>query len=147
VAREFKFWIGRRIANAFVEPLTRFGLVPSKVHLLTVAGRKSGEPRTNPVQLVVDGDERWVVAPYGIVDWVKNVRASGRARLARGGRSDEVELVELGTKEAAPILKRYVKQVGFVVWPYFEVDHNAPVEAWESEVGNHPVFRVVSLGS
>ena len=146
MAREFKFWFGRRIANAFVEPLTRLGVVPSKVHLLTVVGRNSGQPRTNPVQLVIEGADRWVVAPYGIVDWVKNVRAAGRAKLTRGGKTEEVELVELGSKEAAPILKRYVKQVGFVVWPYFEVDHNAPAESFESEVRNHPVFRVVRLG-
>ena len=147
MAREFKFWVGRRVANAFVEPLTRAGLVPKNVYLLTVPGRKSGVPRTNPVQLVVEGDARWLVAPYGIVDWVKNVRAAGSATLTRGRRSEEVELVELGATDAAPILKRYVKQVGVVVYPYFDVDHDASAEAFASEVRSHPVFRVVRLSS
>ena len=145
MAREFKFWIGRRIANAFVEPLTRFGLVPSKVYLLTVAGRRSGQPRTNPVQLVVDGQQRWVVAPYGIVDWVKNVRVAGRAQLTKGRRTEDVELTEVEANEAAPILKRYIEQVGFVVYPYFDVEHDAPVEAFVGEARRHPVFRVVRL--
>ena len=145
MAREFKFGVARRVANAFVEPLTRLGLVPSKLYLLTVAGRKSGEPRTNPVQLVVEGDERWLVAPYGIVDWVKNVKAAGRAKLTKGRRTEEVELVDVAPTEAAPILKRYVEQVGFVVYPYFDVDHDAPVDAFVDEARSHPVFRVVRL--
>ena len=52
------------------------------MHLLTVRGRKSGLPRTTPVNLIEYQGRRWLVAPYGEVAWVRNVRAAGEVELA-----------------------------------------------------------------
>ena len=64
----------RRALNAFVRPLARLGLAGPHTHLLTVRGRVSGKPWSTPVSIVRDGEERWLVAPYGTVGWVRNVR-------------------------------------------------------------------------
>ncbi len=68
--------------------------------LLTVRGRKSGSPRTTPVALVELDGWRWIQAPFGEVNWVRNLRASGEATLAVGRRAESVAATELGTDEA-----------------------------------------------
>ncbi|MGH3110435.1 MAG: nitroreductase/quinone reductase family protein, partial [Gaiellaceae bacterium] len=78
------YW--RRGLNAVVRPLARLGLTGPRTHLLTVPGRKSGRLWSTPVSIVQDGDERWLVAPYGERNWVKNARAAGWVRLRRGRR-------------------------------------------------------------
>lgn len=60
------------------------------VHLLTVAGRKSGTPQTTPVSPVSYDGQRWLVAGWPDADWVKNLRASGRATLTKGMQAEEV---------------------------------------------------------
>src|SRR5438093_12133365 len=84
---------GRRKAfNRFISLLLRLGIPMGSVYLLTTTGRRSGRPRTTPVSLVVDDGRRWLVSPYGAVGWARNVRASGRARSTRAGKSGELPL-------------------------------------------------------
>jgi deazaflavin-dependent oxidoreductase (nitroreductase family) len=68
--------------------------------LLTVRGRKSGLPRTTPVALVEADGRRWIQAPFGDVNWVRNLRASGEATVAAGRRTESVTAVELTADEA-----------------------------------------------
>ena len=63
--------------------------------LLTVRGRSSGMPRTTPLAVIEDAGRRWVWAPWGEVNWVRNLRAAGEATIRVGGRQDEVRAVEL----------------------------------------------------
>ena len=58
--------------NALAGPLIRTGFPMGPSGLLTVPGRKTGLPRTNPVAVIDYQDRRWVWAPWGEVDWVKN---------------------------------------------------------------------------
>ena len=67
----------RRALNALVRPLARLGLTGPRTHLLTVPGRTSGRLWSTPVSIVRIGSERWLVAPYGDRNWVKNTRAAG----------------------------------------------------------------------
>src|SRR3981189_283085 len=69
--------------------------------LITTRGRKSGLPRTTPVALVELEGRRWIQSPFGEVNWVRNLRASGEATIAIGGRQESVSATELGTDEAA----------------------------------------------
>ena len=64
------------VGNAIFSVLAQIGIGPA--HLLTTRGRKTGRLRTTPVILVVHGQQRWLVAPYGAVPWVLNARAAGR---------------------------------------------------------------------
>src|SRR5919201_1013491 len=64
--------------------------------LLTVAGRKSGRPRTTPVTVITDPDgHRWLIAPFGEVNWVRNLRAAGTATLRSGRRSETIRAIGL----------------------------------------------------
>jgi hypothetical protein len=87
------------------------------------------------------GDERWLVAPYGDRNWVKNARVAGWVVLRRG-RSDERLLVEeLGPSEAVPVLREYYR-LGRVTRPFFDVTLESSYDAWLTEAPSHPVFRL-----
>src|SRR5438067_5281374 len=86
--------------NPFISLLLRLGIPMGTIYLLTTTGRRSGRPRTTPVSLVVDDGRRWLVSPYGAVGWARNVRASGRARLTRGRKSEEIRLTETPPTDA-----------------------------------------------
>lgn len=84
-----------RPANRFVKLLHRFGLPTGTIHIITIPGRTSGRPRSTPVSpLTVDG-ARYVIAGLTAAGWAKNARAAGRARLTKGRRHEEVDLVEV----------------------------------------------------
>ena len=131
----------RRLANWLMKVLLRAGWGPKATYLLTVRGRKSGKLYTTPVTLVEEDGQRWLVAPYGEVNWVRNVRASGQVTLTRGRRSETVPVVELDPEASAPILKKYVERVP-IARPYFDAAPDAPIEAFVTEAARHPVFRI-----
>jgi len=127
--------------NSFISALVRLGVKLPGTYLLSVAGRRSGKIHTTPVTLVEQGGQRWLVAPYGEVNWVRNARAAGRVTLRRGRQSETVTIVELGPQESAPVLKEYLKQVP-IVQPYFDATPDSPLEAFVAEAARHPVFRI-----
>jgi deazaflavin-dependent oxidoreductase (nitroreductase family) len=63
--------------------------------LITVRGRKSGEPRTTPLAIIDVHGRRWIWSPWGNVQWVRNLRAAGRATVSVRGRAEEVTATEL----------------------------------------------------
>lgn len=83
--------------------------------LLTVRGRKSGQPRTTPVALVDINERRWIIGTFGDVNWVRNLRAAGEAILTIGRRPLAVDSTELTTQETAAFFKDlllpYVRRV------------------------------------
>ena len=68
--------------------------------MLTTTGRKTGRTLTHPATVVQDGQRRWLVAPYGAVSWVHNVRAAGRVSLARRRDRGDYAVRELPAAEA-----------------------------------------------
>jgi deazaflavin-dependent oxidoreductase (nitroreductase family) len=131
----------RRGLNALVRPLARLGLTGPRTHLLTVPGRRSGKLWSTPVSIVEDGDERWLVAPYGERNWVKNARAAGWVELQRGRRRERLSVEELGPEESVPVLRRYL-ELGRVTRPFFDVRLDSPYDQWLAEAARHPVFRL-----
>ncbi|MBI4608418.1 MAG: nitroreductase family deazaflavin-dependent oxidoreductase [Candidatus Rokubacteria bacterium] len=131
----------RRTVNWLVRGLLAVGFGPPRTYLLTVPGRRSGRMRSTPVTLVEESGQRWLVAPYGEVGWVRNARAAGWVVLSRGRRSERVRVVELGAKDGAPVLWTYLKQVP-VTRPFFDVRPTSPLEAFEAEAPRHPVFQI-----
>jgi deazaflavin-dependent oxidoreductase (nitroreductase family) len=129
----------RRVVNLLVRPLARLGLTGPRTHLLTVAGRKTGRPWSTPVSIVEVRDERWLVAPYGDRNWVKNARAAGRVELRRGRRSERLAVEELDAEQAVAVLREYYR-LGRVTRPFFEVSLDSPHEAWLAVAPRHPVF-------
>lgn len=113
--------------------------------LLTVRGRKSGLPRTTPVTVCENDGRRGLISPFGETDWVRNLRASGRATIAIGRRKEEVTALELGPTEAAAfirdVLAPHARRTCFGSWfvrtvDRIDIDH--PVEAAEGR----PVFEL-----
>jgi len=133
----------RRAVDRVYATLTRHRLGASYRHLLTVAGRSSGLPRTTPVDVMEHGDTLWLVAPYGEVNWVKNLRAAGVAELRRGRRLRTFDAEEVGPELAAPVIRQYIAQVP-VTRAYWGVTHEATVDELRAEARHHPVFRLTS---
>src|SRR5437588_12273922 len=79
------------------------------MYLLTVRGRKSGQPRTVPLAIIERNGKRYIGSPYGIVDWVRNLRAAGEAILTRRRRSEKVTAKELPAGEAAIVLREEIE--------------------------------------
>ncbi len=142
MARRYELTFGRRVTNLLLTALLRLGAPVGTTYLLTVRGRKTGKPRTTPVTLVEECGQRWLVAPYGEVNWVRNARAAGRVTLSRGRRSETVAIEEVGPEEGAPILRRYLERVP-ITQPYFDVTPASPLADFAAEVPRHPVFRIV----
>ena len=121
--------------------MARLGLTGPRTHLLTVPGRKTGRLWSTPVSIVEDGGDRWLVAPYGDRNWVKNARAAGWVVLQRGRRRERLAAEELSPAEAVPVLRRYY-ELGTVTRPFFDVSLESSDEEWLAEAPRHPVFRL-----
>ena len=146
MARSYQVNFATRMRDALFMTLLRAGINMGTTSLLTVRGRKSGQPHTVPVILVEQDGQRFLVAPYGVVQWVRNIRAAGTATLTHGRRSEAISVTELPVQEAAPVLKQYLLN-GAQVGPYFDATKNSPLEAFEREAPRHPVFRITPMES
>jgi deazaflavin-dependent oxidoreductase (nitroreductase family) len=142
VAKTYRLGTSRRFVNAVIGPLTRFGLAGRHTYILTVHGRKTGKAYSTPVILIED-DERWLIAPYGDVGWVRNARAAGQVEIRRAGRSETLHIEEVVPEQSAPVLQQYLKRVP-VVRPFFDVTTDSPLDAFVSEASRHPVFRLTN---
>jgi deazaflavin-dependent oxidoreductase (nitroreductase family) len=146
MARTYQVTSVVRFANRIVQMLLRLGIGSKGTYLLTVRGRKTGKLHSNPVTLIEEGGQRWLVAPYGEVNWVHNARSAGQVILTRGRQSETVDVVELGPAESAPVLKRYVNGVP-ITRPYFDAGPDSPLEAFKAEAARHPVFVIQAKSS
>lgn len=147
MARTFRPSFFLRVGNSFATVLLRVGVKLGPMVLLTVSGRKSGKPRTTPVAIADYAGNRYVVAPYGAVNWVRNLRAAGGGTLTRGRRSEPFRAVELSAHDAAPILKLAVGRVPSFLRSYFDVTPSSPLEDYEREAPRHPVFQVIGTSA
>ena len=131
-----------RLANYLTTTLLRAGMKPGNMALLTVRGRKSGLPRTTPVALIEHDGQRWLIAAFGEVDWVRNLRAAGEASLKRGRHPQHIFVKELSAEEAAPILKKSLAEAPGFLLKNFDATPESPLKDFEREALNHPVFLV-----
>ena len=145
-----------RINNAMISSLLRLGVNVWSFALLTVRGRKSGKPIETPIAIFVQGGKSYLITPYGIVNWVRNLRAAGgEATITRTRRTEKIHAVELPPEIAAPILREAVRSGppgipaaifrvyrSLFVLPYLNVTANSSLEEFEREVLTHPVFLV-----
>jgi deazaflavin-dependent oxidoreductase (nitroreductase family) len=137
-----------RVVNVVITALLRAGLPlvgPGLVvgnypmYLLTVRGRKSGLPRTVPLAIIERNGKRYVGSPFGIVDWVRNLRAAGEATLTRRRRSETVNTRELPQGEAALVLQEEARS-GNPFIGSFGVTADSSLEEFERAVVSHPLF-------
>jgi deazaflavin-dependent oxidoreductase (nitroreductase family) len=134
-----------RLANILTKTLLRTGLPLSgfgyPMYLLTVRGRKSGQPHTIPVVIVEQEEKRYLLSPFGVVNWVRNLRASGVATFTRGRRREEIRARELPTDEAGLVLKGLMTSgKNPPILGYFGVTAQSSAEEFERAAVEHPVF-------
>ena len=141
MAKRYRLGGGNRALNALFRLLTRLGVGAKYRHILTVRGRKSGKLYSTPVDVMEIDGRRFLVAPYGVVNWVKNVRAVEEVTLSRGGRTETGRAVELSPDASAPVLRKYLQEVA-VARPYFDVTMDASGTEFAAEAARHPVFEV-----
>lgn len=134
-----------RMGNLFARATITSGLRVRKFALLTVAGRKSGEPHSVPIAVVERDGERYLIGAFGDVNWVRNLRAAGEAALTYSGMTEHVSAVELPPEQAAPILKEALAAAPGFVRSYFAVTPDAPLDDFIREAPRHPVFRLATI--
>jgi deazaflavin-dependent oxidoreductase (nitroreductase family) len=99
-----------RLGNRLLALLHRAAIRPGPMYLLTVPGRRTGRPHTNPVAPVTIDGTLYILEAFPGADWVQNARAAGRGRLTRGRRTQQVRLSEVPAGERAAILREFPRQ-------------------------------------
>jgi len=136
-------WFTKNVFNRLVAGSTKLGISVAGSRVLEVKGRKSGEWRRTPVNLLTHEGERYLVAPRGHTQWVKNLRASGNGRLVLGGRTEEFEASEVGEEEKPALLRAYLKKWKWEVGAFFDgVGADSSEDDLRRIAPDHPAFRI-----
>jgi deazaflavin-dependent oxidoreductase (nitroreductase family) len=141
-------WVTTKLFNPLVAALTRAGISVWGSRVLEVQGRRSGLPRQTPVNLLTLGDRRYLVAPRGEAEWVRNVRAAdGRLDLLVGHRREHVVASELPNDEKSDVLRAYLKRWKAEVGVFFDgVGPDSDLAELQRIAPRHPVFSLSSAG-
>jgi deazaflavin-dependent oxidoreductase (nitroreductase family) len=142
--REIKPSAADRVFNRMVGGLTAMGISVMGSRVLAVRGRTSGEWRTVPVNLLTVDGQRYLVAPRGNVQWVRNMRAAGGGELRLGRRVEEFRVEELADADKPVVLRRYLKQWAWEVGRFFEGVTADSDDARLLEIApGFPAFKIV----
>jgi deazaflavin-dependent oxidoreductase (nitroreductase family) len=136
-------WLTTNVFNRLVAALTRTGLSVYGSRVLEVKGRKTGEWRSTPVNLLRYDGADYLVSPRGQTQWVKNLRTSGQGRLRVGGRAEPFIAVELADDDKPPLLRAYLSKWKFEVGAFFGgVGPDSTDDELRRIAPDHPVFRL-----
>jgi len=138
-------WFTKHVFNRIVSGITAAGFSVLGSRVLQVRGRTSGEIRETPVNLLTFNGTRYLVAPRGITQWVRNIRVAGEGALRLGRRTEKFRAVEIVDDEKIPILRAYLKRWKAEVGIFFDgVGPDSSDDELRRVAPNHPVFRVES---
>jgi deazaflavin-dependent oxidoreductase (nitroreductase family) len=133
----------RKVMNPLIAVLARLGVSFWGSRILEVRGRKSGEPRRVPVNPLTLEGRRYLVAPRGHTQWVRNLRAAGEGHLLLGPRRERFTAVELDDAEKEPVLRAYLRRWKWEVGQFFDgVGPDSPSAELARIAPDHPVFRI-----
>jgi deazaflavin-dependent oxidoreductase (nitroreductase family) len=132
-----------RAINKLFGLLVGLGLGLPHNYLLQVRGRKSGRVYSTPVDVLSRDDKRYLVAPRGYTQWVRNAIAVGTVSLKKGRRSEEFGIRILSDDEKPQILKSYLDRYKLTVQRYFPVPAGSPIEAFRPLTEQYPVFELL----
>jgi deazaflavin-dependent oxidoreductase (nitroreductase family) len=136
-------WFTTKVFNRLVAGLTRAGISVLGSRVLEVPGRKTGTPRHTPVNLLSYEGARYLVAPRGHTQWVRNLRASHSGRLLLGRRGEDFTATELSDDEKPPLLRAYLKRWKMEVGVFFDgAGPDSSDEQLRVIAPDHPVFRL-----
>jgi deazaflavin-dependent oxidoreductase (nitroreductase family) len=136
-------WFTKHVFNNVVAALTRLGISVWGSRVLRVRGRTTGEWRTTPVNLLTVEGQRYLVAPRGETQWVKNIRKAGGGELKLGRKTEAIRVVELPDDQKPDLLRAYLKRWKVEVGVFFAgVSAKSPEEDVRRIAPDHPVFRI-----
>ena len=134
---------GARFFNATVAALTRAGISVWGSAILAVRGRTTGQWRTTPVNVLTLAGERYLVAPRGHTQWVRNLRAAGGGELRVGRRAEPFTATELADDDKPDVLRAYLRRWKFEVGMFFQgVGPDAAQDKLRQIAPGYPVFRL-----
>ena len=140
-------WLTKNVFNRAVAWLTRRGISVAGSRVLEVRGRTSGQWRRTPVNPLDFEGARYLVAPRGNTQWVRNLRANPEGRLLVGRRTEPFAAVELPNEQKEPLLRAYLERWKWEVGAFFEgVGADSSAEDLARIAPDHPVFRVEERG-
>jgi deazaflavin-dependent oxidoreductase (nitroreductase family) len=134
-----------RVFNRLYGLLVGLGLGFSYNYLLQVRGRKSGKIYSTPIDLLEVGGKRFLVAPRGRAQWVRNAEVAGEVTLRKGSKSEKFRLRPLSDQEKAEILKAYLDRFKREVQTYFPVPAGSAAEAFRPLLASYPAFELISI--
>jgi hypothetical protein len=128
--------------------LVGLGLGLQHNYLLEVRGRKSGRVYSTPIDLLVVGgpgpaERRYLVAPRGRTQWVRNAEAAGEITLKKGSSREKFRLRLIADSDKPEFLKLYLERFTPTVQRYFPIKAGSPVEAFRDLAPNYPVFELI----
>lgn len=136
-------WFTKRVFNPLVAGATKLGMPLAGSRVLEVKGRKSGEWRKTPVNPLEFEGGRYLVAPRGNTQWVRNMRASGGGRLVRGRRVEKFTATEVPEEQRPPLLRAYLTKWKWEVGAFFDgVGPDSSDEELRRIAPDHPAFRI-----
>jgi deazaflavin-dependent oxidoreductase (nitroreductase family) len=139
-------WFTRHVFNQLVAFLTRQGISVLGSRVLAVKGRTSGQWRTTPVNLLTHDGRRYLVAPRGETQWVRNLRAIGTGELRVGRRAESFRGRELADDEKVPVLRAYLKRWKAEVGIFFEgTGPDSSDDQIRAIAPRHPAFEVLPV--
>ncbi|WP_156754324.1 nitroreductase family deazaflavin-dependent oxidoreductase [Actinokineospora pegani] len=129
--------------NGLVGFLVKRGVNVWGSRILSVRGRKSGEMRSTPVNLLVFEGESYLLSPRGHSQWVRNLRVVGEGELRVGKRVQRFTAVELDDAVKPPLLRAYLKRWAFEVGAFFDgVSHKSSADELLAVAPKHPAFKI-----
>ena len=136
-------WFTRNVFNKAIAGLTALGISVAGSRVLEVKGRKSGQWRTTPVNLLEFEGAQYLVAPRGTTQWVRNMRAAGGGRLKLGRKTEDFKATEVAGEPQVPILRAYLKKWKWEVGAFFDgVGPDSTDEQLLAIAPQHPVFKI-----
>jgi deazaflavin-dependent oxidoreductase (nitroreductase family) len=136
-------WFTTHVFNRAVAALTRLGVSVAGSRVLEVHGRESGEPRRTPVNLLTVEGTRYLVAPRGQTQWVRNLRARGEGRLLLGRGAEGFSAVEVPDDDKVPLLRAYLERWKWEVGAFFGgIGPDAADAELRRIAPDHPIFRI-----
>ncbi|MEU7295445.1 nitroreductase family deazaflavin-dependent oxidoreductase [Streptomyces exfoliatus] len=140
-------WLTVNVFNRAVAWMTRRGISVWGSRVLAVRGRKSGEWRRTPVNLLTVDGVRYLVAPRGHVQWTHNMRAAGGGQLILGKHVQDFTAVEVADDDKPALLRAYLKRWKAEVGVFFGgVGPDSSDDELRAVAPKHPVFLVTTTG-
>lgn len=131
-----------KLMNGVIGFFADKGLTPKHMVLIETKGRKTGQARVVPVNIVEYEGVEYLVAPRGNTEWVRNANAAGGSATIRHGKKRPIRLEDVPVEKRAPIIQKYLGENAAATKAHFGVEPKAPIEDFQRIAQDHPTFTI-----